>query len=99
MTTDRTQTRAARATPMRSAASTGTLNPTIVDAGRWARHYALVVIFLLFGALKFTDDEASGIAPLVMNSPLVMWLHATLGVAGTQKPFATVIGSLRRSTH
>ena len=48
-----------------------------------APRYALIVVFLWFGALKFTDYEASGIAPLVMNSPLVMWLNGLLGIAGT----------------
>ena len=48
-----------------------------------APRYALIVIFLWFGALKFTDYEASGIAPLVMNSPLVMWLNGLFGFAGT----------------
>ena len=55
---------------------------SLVDWGVRAPRYALIVIFLWFGALKFTDYEASGIAPLIMNSPLVMWLHGTFGVAG-----------------
>jgi uncharacterized membrane protein YkgB len=45
--------------------------------------YALIVVFLWFGTLKFTDYEASGIAPLVINSPLVMWLNGLFGIAGT----------------
>ena len=36
-----------------------------------------------FGLLKFTNFEASGIAPLVMNSPLIMWLQASLGVSSS----------------
>ena len=44
---------------------------------------ALIVVFLWFGMLKFTDYEASGIAPLVMNSPLVMWLNGLFGIGGT----------------
>ncbi len=51
--------------------------------GARAPRYALIVVFLWFGALKFTDYEASGIAPLVMNSPLVMWLNGLFGFAGT----------------
>ena len=53
------------------------------DWGARAVRYSLVIIFLWFGALKFTDYEASGIAPLVMNSPLVMWLNGVLGIGGT----------------
>ena len=45
--------------------------------------YALIVVFLWFGLLKFTDYEASAIAPLVMNSPLVMWLNGVFGIGGT----------------
>ena len=83
MTTDHMQPSQSRSMPMGPAAEATARNVTIADAGRWATHYALVVVFLWFGALKFTDYEASGIAPLVMNSPLVMWLHATVGIAGT----------------
>jgi len=46
---------------------------------------ALALVFLWFGALKFTQYEAAGIAPLVMNSPLVGWWHSLLGIAGTSK--------------
>lgn len=59
--------------------------PTLAIFGNWATHYSLVVVFLWFGALKFTDFEASAISPLVMNSPLVMWWHELLGIAGTSK--------------
>ena len=31
--------------------------------------WALVVIFLWFGCMKFTSYEAMGIAPLMKNSP------------------------------
>lgn len=47
--------------------------------------YALALVFLWFGALKFTQYEAAGIAPLVMNSPLVSWWHGLLGIGGTSK--------------
>jgi uncharacterized membrane protein YkgB len=42
--------------------------------------YALVVIFLRFGAMKFTDYEASGVARWIMDSPLVGWWHTLLGI-------------------
>ena len=45
--------------------------------------YALALIFLWSGSLKFADYEAAGIAPLVMNSPLVGWWHQVFGIAGT----------------
>ena len=42
---------------------------------------AMVLVFLSFGAHKFTAYEAEGIAPLVSNSPLTSWLNA-LGTQG-----------------
>ena len=83
MTTDPLYSDRSRAMSMKPAVAARSRTFTFADVGRWATHYALVVIFLWFGALKFTDYEASGIAPLVINSPLVMWLNALLGVAGT----------------
>ena len=43
---------------------------------------ALVIIFLWFGALKFTEYEESGVAGFIMNNPLIAWLHGAFGVAG-----------------
>ena len=48
-------------------------------------NYALVLIFLWFGCLKFTQYEAAGIAPFIMNSPLVGWWHSVFGIAGAAK--------------
>ncbi|MEO7410228.1 MAG: DUF417 family protein [Sphingomicrobium sp.] len=45
--------------------------------------YALALVFVWFGLLKFTQYEAAGIAPLVMNSPIVGWWHSLFGIAGT----------------
>ena len=83
MTTDHMPSDSTRAMQMRATGGGYAKGRSVADAGRWATHYALVIIFLWFGALKFTDYEASGIAPLVMNSPLVMWLHGLLGISGT----------------
>lgn len=44
--------------------------------------WALVVVFIWFGCMKFTAYEAHGIAPLMMNSPFLSWLPAMLGVQG-----------------
>ena len=48
-------------------------------------NYALALIFVWFGLLKFTQYEAAGIAPLVMNSPIVAWWHGLFGIAGTSR--------------
>lgn len=50
--------------------------------GGWAITFALAIIFLWFGFLKFTDYEASGVAGFIMNSPLIAWLHGVFGIAG-----------------
>ena len=42
--------------------------------------WALVIVFLWFGAMKFTAYEANGIAPFIEHSPIMSWL----GMFGTQ---------------
>ena len=44
--------------------------------------WALVVIFLWFGGMKFTSYEANGIAPFMIHSPIMSWIPATFGVQG-----------------
>ena len=56
--------------------------------------WALVVIFLWFGGMKFTAYEANGIAPFIVNSPIMSRLHALFGVQGA----SYVIGVLELST-
>ncbi|SAL77953.1 Inner membrane protein YkgB [Caballeronia arvi] len=56
--------------------------------------WALVVVFLWFGAMKFTAYEANGIAPFIINSPIMSWLHSLFGVQGA----SYVIGVLELST-
>lgn len=36
--------------------------------------WALVIVFLWFGAMKFTAYEAGGIAPFIEHSPIMRWL-------------------------
>ncbi len=61
----------------------GKTGVTVMSIGARALYIALAIIFLWVGAMKFTDYEASGIAGFVMNSPIVGWWHALLGVKGT----------------
>lgn len=56
--------------------------------------WALVVIFLWFGGMKFTAYEAAGIAPFIEHSPIMSWLHALFGVQGA----SYVIGVTELST-
>ena len=56
--------------------------------------WALVVIFLWFGGMKFTAYKAAGIAPFIEHSPIMSWLHALFGIQGA----SYVIGVLELST-
>ena len=56
--------------------------------------WTLVIIFLWFGGMKFTAYEANGIAPFVVNSPIMSWLNMLFGVQGA----SCVIGVLELST-
>jgi uncharacterized membrane protein YkgB len=56
--------------------------------------WALVVIFLWFGGMKFTAYEANAIAPFITYSPIMSWLHTLFGIQGT----SYVIGVLELST-
>src|SRR3989475_4976444 len=51
--------------------------------------YALVLIFVLFGTLKFTAAEAAAIKPLVSNSPLMGWLYSFLSDQGVSRLIGT----------
>lgn len=53
---------------------TDTFGMRLERRGRAGLRVAMVVIFLIFGAQKFTAVEAHGIAPLVSHSPLTSWL-------------------------
>jgi uncharacterized membrane protein YkgB len=56
--------------------SAGSLN--FLALLRWA----LVIVFLWFGGMKFTAYEAAGNAPLIEHSPIMSWLLALFGVQG-----------------
>src|SRR3954447_8980632 len=56
--------------------------------------WALVIIFLWFGGMKFTAYEAAGIAPFIENSAIMSWLHVLFGIQGA----SYVIGALELST-
>jgi len=50
--------------------------------------YALAIVLIWVGLLKFTAYEAEGIKPLVENSPLLSWAYGVMSVQG----FAKVLG-------
>jgi uncharacterized membrane protein YkgB len=47
--------------------------------GRGVLRYGVVLLLLLFGAMKFTLMEAEGIRPLVEHSPLLSWTYGWFG--------------------
>ncbi|WP_443028827.1 MULTISPECIES: YkgB family protein [unclassified Sphingopyxis] len=56
--------------------------------------WALVIVFLWFGGMKFTAYEAQGIAPFIEHSPLMGWLHSLFGVQGASQ----FIGAIELAT-
>lgn len=56
--------------------------------------WSLFLVFLWFGAMKFTNYEAEGIAPFIAHSPVMSWLHAVFGVRGA----SGVIGAIELAT-
>ncbi|HEX6001909.1 MAG TPA: DUF417 family protein, partial [Hyphomicrobiaceae bacterium] len=56
--------------------------------------WALVIVFLWFGGMKFTGYEAHGNAPLIDHSPIMSWLNVVFGVQGA----SYVIGVVELST-
>lgn len=79
-----------RDTPSFSVAEHSSANASSLALLRWA----LVIIFLWFGGMKFTAYEADGIAPFIANSPIMAWLHTVFGTQGA----SYVIGVLELST-
>jgi uncharacterized protein DUF417 len=47
--------------------------------GAGVLRYGVVLLLLLFGAMKFTVMEAEGIRPLVEHSPLLAWTYGWFG--------------------
>lgn len=60
----------------------------LTSTGLHILRYGVVALLLLFGALKFTEQEAQGIRPLVGNHPLMSWMYPAFGV----RPTSAVIG-------
>ena len=52
--------------------------------------WALVIIFLWFGGMKFTGYEAAGNAPFIEHSPIMSWLDVLFGVQGASYVFGVI---------
>lgn len=64
--------------------------PALHSASAVLARYGLVVVIAWIGALKFTEYEANGIAPLVSESPLMSWVYDIFSVT----TFSTLLGIL-----
>ena len=56
--------------------------------GLHVARYELVLVLLWIGGTKFTEYEAEGIKPLVVNSPLMNWVYGVTSVLS----FSAVLG-------
>jgi reactive chlorine resistance protein C len=80
---------------MRASAYLVTAERTFGSRGSLALlRWALAIVFLWFGGMKFTSYEAHGNAPLIDHSPIMSWLNVVFGVQGA----SDVIGSIELST-
>ena len=76
------------------------LSLTVAERGVGSRsslallRWALIIVFLWFGCMKFTGYEAMGNAPLIAHSPIMSWMNFVFGVQGA----SDVIGTIELST-
>ena len=68
--------------------------PVLESVSAALARYGLVVVIAWIGALKFTEYEARGIAPLVSESPLMSWVYDFLPVT----TFSALLGVLELAT-
>lgn len=63
----------------------GDLGLTLESVGAKVMRYALVVVLLWVGALKFTAYEAEAVQGLIANSPLMSWMFSVMSVRGASR--------------
>ena len=68
--------------------------PVLENVSAALARYGLVVVIAWIGALKFTEYEANGIAPLVSESPFMSWIYDVLPVT----TFSSLLGVLELAT-
>ena len=68
--------------------------PVLEKVSAALARYGLVVVIAWIGALKFTEYEAQGIAPLVSESPFMSWIYDFLPVT----TFSALLGVLELAT-
>lgn len=78
------------ANPQNNSEPTRCLATRIQNAGIHVTRYGLAIVMIWIGAMKFTEYEATGIQPLVANSPLMSWLYDLMSVQGFSNLLGTV---------
>ncbi len=51
--------------------------------------WALVLIFVLFGYVKWFPYQAQALIPLLENSPILGWMHPVFGIQGASYALGT----------
>ena len=65
------------------------IGAVVARVGGWAITFALTIIFLWFGTLKFVSFEQQALVGIISNNPLISWLYGVFGVAGGAKFLGT----------
>lgn len=55
-------------------------SPRLITAAPLVARYALVIVLVWFGAMKFTYYESHGISPLIANSPFLSWIFDLVSI-------------------
>lgn len=76
-----------------SALAPSTLGTKTMETGIYGAYFALAVIYFWFGGMKFTHYEATGLVPLVSNSPFLGWVYGIFSV----DIFSSLLGLLEVS--
>ncbi|WP_341963938.1 DUF417 family protein [Pseudomonas sp. RC10] len=69
------------------------LGDKVTKFGVGAIYFAMTVIYLWFGGMKFSGYEANGIHGFVSNSPLLSWMYSFMSIQG----FSNFLGVLEIS--
>ena len=69
------------------------LGAQVTRFGVGAIYFAMTVIYLWFGGMKFSGYEANGIHGFVSNSPLLSWMYSFMSIQG----FSNFLGVLEIS--
>ena len=51
--------------------------------------WGLILCLLFIGFAKFTPEEAQGIRPLILHSPLMAWMYSVWGLQGVSNVIGT----------